>query len=191
MLTPSNAHNLIATRQAVAPYARRAGLVGILVAVGFGLAWLPLPQAAAAVAGGAAALLVLLHPVWGLVALIPLIPFSSLVSLQVGGFNVGGMETLLALILFAWLLRMAVRREIEANSNRSVSLGAIYATLDRLEEKGLVSSALGQSTRERRDRARRFFKVRAPGVRALQNALTALDRMRWGLPEFEGGSRRS
>jgi putative inorganic carbon (HCO3(-)) transporter len=112
VLTPSSARNLIVTRQAVAPYARRAGLVGVLVAIGFGLAWLPLPQAAAAVVGGAVTLLVLLHPIWGLVALIPLIPFSSLVSLQVGGFNVGGMETLLALILFAWLLRMAVRREI-------------------------------------------------------------------------------
>jgi putative inorganic carbon (HCO3(-)) transporter len=112
LLTPSNARNLIVTRQAVAPYARRAGLVAVLVTIGFGLAWLPLPLAAAALAGGAATLLVLLHPVWGLVALIPLIPFSSLVSLQVGGFNVGGMESLLALILFAWLLRMAVRREI-------------------------------------------------------------------------------
>jgi DNA-binding PadR family transcriptional regulator len=80
---------------------------------------------------------------------------------------------------------MAVRREIEANSNRNVSLGAIYATLDRLEEKGLVSSALGMATRGRRDRARRFFEVRAPGVRALQNALAALDRMRWGVPELE------
>ena len=86
---------------------------------------------------------------------------------------------------------MAVRREIEANSNRSVSLGAIYATLDRLEEKGLVSSALGPAARERRDRARRFFKVRAPGIRALQNALAALDRMRWGVPGLEGGSERT
>jgi putative inorganic carbon (HCO3(-)) transporter len=112
VLTPSNARNLIAARQAVTPYARRAGLVVVLIAIGFGLAWLPLPLAATALAGGAATLLVLLHPVWGLIALIPLIPFSSLVSLQVGGFNVGGMETLLALILFAWLVRMAVRREI-------------------------------------------------------------------------------
>jgi putative inorganic carbon (HCO3(-)) transporter len=91
---------------------RRMGLLGLVIAIGFGLAWLPLPLAAAALAGGATAFIVLLHPVWGLVALIPLIPFSSLVSLQVGGFNVGGMETLLALVLFSWLVRMAVRREI-------------------------------------------------------------------------------
>ena len=41
---------------------------------------------------------------------------------------------------------MTVRREIEDNSGRQVSLGAIYATLDRLEDKGFVSSALGEST---------------------------------------------
>ena len=80
---------------------------------------------------------------------------------------------------------MAVRREIEANSERRVSLGAIYATLDRLEEKGLVSSALGQTTRERRGRAKRFFKVQAPGVRALQNALATLDRLRRGIKELD------
>jgi DNA-binding PadR family transcriptional regulator len=80
---------------------------------------------------------------------------------------------------------MAVRREIEANSERSVSLGAIYATLDRLEDKGLVSSALGETTRERRGRAKRFFRVQAPGVRALQNALAPLDRMRKGIKELD------
>ena len=81
---------------------------------------------------------------------------------------------------------MTVRREIEANSGRSVSLGAIYATLDRLEEKGYVSSMLGETTPERRGRAKRFFKVQARGVRALQNALAALDRMRMGITELEG-----
>jgi PadR family transcriptional regulator PadR len=66
-----------------------------------------------------------------------------------------------------------------------VSLGAIYATLDRLEEKGFVSSSLGESTPERRGRAKRFFKVQAPGVRALQDALAALDRMRMGLKKLD------
>jgi PadR family transcriptional regulator PadR len=80
---------------------------------------------------------------------------------------------------------MAVRREIEANSQRRVSLGAIYATLDRLEEKGLVSSALSATTIERRGRAKRFFKVQAPGVRALQNALATLDRLRRGIKELD------
>jgi DNA-binding PadR family transcriptional regulator len=80
---------------------------------------------------------------------------------------------------------MTVRREIEASSGRHVSLGAIYATLDRLEDKGFVSSAPGETTPERRGRAKRFFKVQAPGIRALKDALAALDRMRMGIRELD------
>lgn len=76
---------------------------------------------------------------------------------------------------------MTVRQEIEARTGREVSLGAVYATLERLEEKGYVrsSSAPGDATRD--GRARRFFKVQAPGVRALQHALGVLDAMREGV----------
>jgi putative inorganic carbon (HCO3(-)) transporter len=88
------------------------GLVIILLAVGATLAWLPLLLAAAGLLGTIALVLILLHPVWGLIALIFLIPFSSLVSLQIGGVHVGGMEALLLLILGAWLVRMAARRQI-------------------------------------------------------------------------------
>jgi DNA-binding PadR family transcriptional regulator len=80
---------------------------------------------------------------------------------------------------------MTVRRESEDRAGRRVSLGAIYATLDRLESKGLVTSFLGRPGRERRGRAKRYFKVRAPGLRALRNALGALDRMRAGVHPFE------
>lgn len=102
----------IATWRTIVPFARRAGLLVILTVLGAGLAWLPLPVAIAALLGTMAATLILLRPVWGLALLIPLIPFSSLVNLQVGGIRVGGMEALLTLILVAWLLRMAVRRQI-------------------------------------------------------------------------------
>jgi putative inorganic carbon (HCO3(-)) transporter len=104
--------NSVATGQAITPRARRAGLLIALIALGICLAWLPLPLAAVGLLGIIAAVLILLRPVWGLVALIPLIPFSPLVGLEIGGVMVGGMEALLALILVAWLLRMAARREI-------------------------------------------------------------------------------
>ena len=80
---------------------------------------------------------------------------------------------------------MTVRREIEQQADRNVSLGAIYATLDRLEDKGLVSSHSGDSIAARRGRAKRFFRVEAPGVRALQNSLASLDRMRRGVKGVE------
>jgi len=76
---------------------------------------------------------------------------------------------------------MTVHRELEEIADRRVSLGAIYATLDRLEAKGLVTSFLGAPGKERRGRAKRFFKVRAPGVRALRASLASLDRMRSGV----------
>jgi DNA-binding PadR family transcriptional regulator len=80
---------------------------------------------------------------------------------------------------------MTVRRELEETADRRVSLGAIYATLDRLETKGLVTSFLGAPGKERRGRAKRFFRVRAPGVRALRASLASLDRMRKGVDTLD------
>lgn len=80
---------------------------------------------------------------------------------------------------------MVARREIEERTGREVSLGAIYATLDRLEDKGMVRSTLGAADGARRGRAKRFFTVEAPGLEALTRSLAALDRMRSGLPELE------
>ena len=57
---------------------------------------------------------------------------------------------------------------------RSVSLGAVYVTFDRLEDKGLISSRLSDPTPERGGRSKRFYRLEALGERALQeSALTA------------------
>jgi DNA-binding PadR family transcriptional regulator len=80
---------------------------------------------------------------------------------------------------------MLVRREIEDRTGREVSLGAIYATLDRLEDKGLVSSTLGGSDGVRRGRAKRFFSVEATGLAALRGTLAAIDSMRSGITELK------
>ena len=104
--------NSIATGQAAIPYARQIGLLFFLTALAIALAWLPLPLAAVGLLGTVVVLLILLHPVWGLIALIPLIPFSSLISLDFGGISVGGMEVLLLLILVAWLLRLAAHHQV-------------------------------------------------------------------------------
>src|SRR5687768_3818229 len=75
---------------------------------------------------------------------------------------------------------MTVRREITTHTGRDASLGAVYATLDRLERKGWISSrgAAALDSPERGGRARRFFRIDATGEAALQRALDALDRMR-------------
>lgn len=76
---------------------------------------------------------------------------------------------------------MTVRREIEARTGRDISIGAVYATLERLESKGYVSSFTGEPTAERGGRAKRHFRIEAPGQRALSASQDALRSMSAGL----------
>ena len=69
----------------------------------------------------------------------------------------------------------AILKEVQARLERDVAAGAVHATLDRLERKGLVSSRLGAGTAIRDGRARRYYSVEAAGVRALHDAREALE----------------
>ena len=76
---------------------------------------------------------------------------------------------------------------------KSVSLGAVYVTLDRLEDKGLVSSWLSEPTSERGGRAKRCYRLEAVGERALQESAVTAKRMWDGIVEVWGkelGGRR-
>jgi DNA-binding PadR family transcriptional regulator len=63
-----------------------------------------------------------------------------------------------------------IAREIEACGGREVALGSIYATLARLEEKGLVVSALGEPTPERGGRAKALYRLTSQGLREVRQA---------------------
>lgn len=76
---------------------------------------------------------------------------------------------------------VSVRQEIELRTNREVSIGAVYATLDRLETKGYVKSHQGEPTPERGGRSKRFFRVTARGVAAVNRTQRALRSMTEGL----------
>jgi DNA-binding PadR family transcriptional regulator len=76
---------------------------------------------------------------------------------------------------------VTVRHEIEARTGRSPALGAVYATLERLEAKGWVRSRAGEATPMRGGRARRHFALTAEGIRALRVARAALERLWEGL----------
>jgi DNA-binding PadR family transcriptional regulator len=76
---------------------------------------------------------------------------------------------------------VTVRREIELRTEREVSIGAVYATLDRLETKGYVKSRRGEPTPERGGRSKRFFRVTAKGVAAVNRTQRALRSMTEGL----------
>ncbi len=76
---------------------------------------------------------------------------------------------------------VTVRQEIELRTDREVSIGAVYATLDRLEGKGYVTSHRGDPTPERGGRSKRFFRVTADGVNAVSRTRRALQSMMEGL----------
>ncbi|PYV93990.1 MAG: PadR family transcriptional regulator [Acidobacteria bacterium] len=91
-------------------------------------------------------------------------------------------------IVILALLRLAdraygvtVRQEIEARTGREVSIGAIYATLERLQAKGYVKSQFGDPTPERGGRSKRFFHVTAKGISAVNRTHRALQSMTAGL----------
>ncbi|MFC5410654.1 PadR family transcriptional regulator [Larkinella bovis] len=63
---------------------------------------------------------------------------------------------------------VSILEEIEKQTGRMVSLSAIHATLQRLEEKGYLSSKMGGATTERGGRRKRFFTVTLGGTRALE-----------------------
>jgi DNA-binding PadR family transcriptional regulator len=76
---------------------------------------------------------------------------------------------------------VTVRQEIEFRTKREVSIGAVYATLGRLEAKGYVKSHYGDPTPERGGRSKRFFRVTARGVAAVNRTHRALQSMTEGL----------
>jgi PadR family transcriptional regulator PadR len=80
---------------------------------------------------------------------------------------------------------VAIQQLIRDRAKRSYSIGAIYAGLDRLEEKGFLRSKTGDPTAERGGRAKLYFDLTASGQRALSNSLQALDVMRSGLSAKE------
>lgn len=76
---------------------------------------------------------------------------------------------------------VTIRREITKRAGRETSPGALYTTLDRLEDKGLITSRLGDPTPERGGRAKRYFTVTAYGIRAVARSQHIYRRMLDGL----------
>jgi len=84
---------------------------------------------------------------------------------------------------------MSIRREIEDRAGRHVAIGAVYATLDRLRDKGYVRSRKGDTSPERDGRARKFFSVTVAGADVLEEARALQERMWEGLELDRGRSR--
>ena len=82
---------------------------------------------------------------------------------------------------------VSIAREIEEQTKREVKLGSVYATLQRLQEKGFVVSELGEPTPERGGRAKRYFRVTRQGMRKVRETRQTLIRLWQGVPQLAGG----
>jgi DNA-binding PadR family transcriptional regulator len=87
---------------------------------------------------------------------------------------------------------VTIHQKVEELQSKSASLGAIYVTLDRLEDKGFISSKLSDPTPERGGRSKRHYQLESRGERALQESMAAARRMfaaveeSWGALEVPG-----
>ncbi len=70
-----------------------------------------------------------------------------------------------------------IRQEIAARAGRQVTVGALYATLDRLEGKGFIHSWFADPTPQRGGRSKRYFQVLPKGMEALAESRNMFQNM--------------
>ncbi len=90
--------------------------------------------------------------------------FEELVLLAVGGLAGEGYG-------------VTIQADLEGKTGDPISLGAVYATLDRLERKGLVRSRMGPATAERGGRRKRVYQVTSHGVAAVRTMQRIRERL--------------
>jgi len=76
-----------------------------------------------------------------------------------------------------------ISRELERHRRRDISVGSVYAALERLESKGLVASSLGDPTPERGGKAKRYFRVTKEGLRQVHETRRVLTGLWRALPD--------
>ena len=81
---------------------------------------------------------------------------------------------------------VTIARALEEQTGREVVIASVYAALERLEERGLVSSSLGDSTPERGGRAKRYFRITGAGLRETRDARRCLMNLWKGLMDLKG-----
>ena len=84
---------------------------------------------------------------------------------------------------------VTIRREIEGRTGREIAIGAVYATLSRLEDKDLVRFRISDPQPVQGGRSRKYFMLTAAGHRALRHSTGMLARMMAGWSPETGGSR--
>ena len=83
---------------------------------------------------------------------------------------------------------MAIRQEIADRTGRDVGIGSVYSALDRMEDKGFISSTVGDPTPERGGKAKRYYKLERAGALALERSREMFARLWDGLVVDDGNN---
>ena len=79
---------------------------------------------------------------------------------------------------------MSILQEIERRTERTVSIGAVYTTLARMEKKSYVIPRMGEATGQRGGRAKRYFKISESGQLQFERSLDSLRKMTQGITQW-------
>jgi DNA-binding PadR family transcriptional regulator len=103
------------------------------------------------------------------------------------GTNLGEFEELVLLTIAALVndaYSVAICDELEKHTGRSAKLGVVHAVLNRMEEKGLVKSKLGEATSVRGGKRKRYYTITNAGKAALIRAKDVRDQLWNQIPDF-------
>jgi PadR family transcriptional regulator, regulatory protein PadR len=78
-----------------------------------------------------------------------------------------------------------IARHIEQHRGRMVSVGSVYAALERLQAKGLIASSLGEATPERGGKAKRYFRITKEGLRQVHETRRVLTALWRTIPSYK------
>lgn len=92
---------------------------------------------------------------------------------------------LLAVCILEQAYGVAVKKEVEKHSQRSVLLGAVHITLYRLQDKGYLKSEMGGNTEKRGDRRKRLFVITDTGMEQLKSAQDVRQSMWQYIPQLK------
>ncbi|WP_422360354.1 PadR family transcriptional regulator [Reichenbachiella sp.] len=94
------------------------------------------------------------------------------------------MVLLMVLILQDEAYMISLQNQLLKQANRSITMGALHTTLSRLEKKGLLTSEMGEPTKERGGRRKRIYQVTAAGKAEL-NTIKEMRKSLWDqVPQF-------
>ena len=108
--------------------------------------------------------------------------FTYIYAINIGmkGTNLGEFEELVLLSVAALMKEaysVGICDELSNQTGREVKLGVVHAVLSRLEEKGLLKSHLGEATKTRGGKRKRFYQLTIPGTAALVRAKSMRDQL--------------